>query len=406
MKKPTFLRVINLKILLQAFQCDPKGVSESYLGYRWKKGLSELFDVTLVTGSSECPFPAIKPSLQWKPRSKYARRLNSAIKLDYFYFNKACLRALHEKVSEYDLLHHVSPVAPRYPVSLSKYSNRFVLGPIAGGLRVPPGFRKEIEGDEELFFRLREFDNIRFRFDKKLKDTYSRADKIIIAGDYILDLLPEKFHSRCIKMLDVGIDTADYCFSGVDYQSEAVNLLYVGRIVPYKGLLYLLKSISILPENIKRHINLNVVGDGGGGAYELKCREFVKGNHLSENVNFLGFLDKKSVKCIYEASHIFCFPSLAEAGGTVVLEAMAKGLPVIAINYGGPGESVSPQSGYLIHPESPGQLVEEICEKILFLYNDRDKLQRLSLGARERAEKEFDWRMRCLKMADIYKSLV
>lgn len=392
-----------MKILLHAFQCDPNGVSEAYLGYRWKKGLSELCNVTLVTGSKEYPYPAIKPSLQWRFRSKYLQKVNSAIKLDYFYFNKSCARALRDEVNKYDILHHVSPVAPRYPVSLSEFSKKFILGPVAGGLRVPAAFQKEVEADEDLFLKLRELDKFRFRFDRDLKKTYERADKIIIAGEYVLNKIPEKLHSRCVTMLDVGIDTTAYTVKPRNYQSEKLNLIYVGRIVPYKGLIYLLKAINILPLHIKRNILLDVVGDGGGAPYEAKCRDFISKNKLQNEVSFKGFLDKKTVESLYEKSHVFCFPSLAEAGGTVVLEAMAKGLPVISVDYGGPAESVTPQSGYLIPPETPQKLIEGLAEKIHLLFQNRELLEKLSIGARIRAEEQFDWSKRCLRMVKIYK---
>lgn len=204
-------------------------------------------------------------------------------------------------------------------------------------------------------------------------------------------------------MLDVGIDTTAYTVKPRNYQSEKLNLIYVGRIVPYKGLIYLLKAINILPLHIKRNILLDVAGDGGGAPYEAKCRDFISKNKLQNEVSFKGFLDKKTVESLYEKSHVFCFPSLAEAGGTVVLEAMAKGLPVISVDYGGPAESVTPQSGYLIPPETPQKLIEGLAEKIHLLFQNRELLEKLSIGARIRAEEQFDWSKRCLRMVKIYK---
>jgi glycosyltransferase involved in cell wall biosynthesis len=392
-----------MKVLLSAFQCDQNGVSEAYLGYRWYDGMKKYCDITLLTGSKGNNSSAISPSGQWHFKNKYLNKINSAVKLDYFWFDRKSFSELEKDVSEYDILHHVSPVAPRYPVSISKFSKRFILGPVAGGLRVPDKFIHEVEGSEDFFVKLRKFDKFRFKYDKLLISTYERADNILISGEYLLDVLPEKYHSKCIKMMDVGIDTNQYKFTTRDLEASCLRLLYVGRVVPYKGLIYLLRAISYLPENIRKNLRLDIAGNQGASEYENECRRFVVSNNLEQNIKFHGFIPKISVEFLYEKAHVFCFPSLAEAGGTVVLEAMAKGLPVLSVNYGGPSESVDGTSGILVEPLSPEQLVEGFRFNIEHLFHDRACIERLGYGARIRAETHFDWKIRCEKMMDIYK---
>lgn len=393
-----------MKVLLSAFQCDINGISEAYLGAKWYDEMSKLCDVTVLTGD-KYPTSSIKPSSIWEPKNNFLKKTNSAVKFDYFFFNLLANFKIKNQIKDYDVLHHISPVAPRYPVSVSKFSSKFILGPIAGGLRVPPSFAKEVEGSEEFFFKLRRFDDWRFKFDKPLINTYERADKIIIAGDYVKLRLPGRFHSKCIQMLDVGIDTHLYDYSPRKIDTLDLQLIYVGRVVPYKGLIYLLKAIVNLPSHIKKFIKLDIAGNKDNNNYEKVCRKFVLDNKIDNIVKFHGFIAKSKVQELYEKAHVFCFPSLAEAGGTVVLEAMAKGLPVLAVDYGGPSQSVDKSSGILVSPDSVEQLIEDFSSHITYFYNNRLVIKELGEGARKRAELYFDWKVRSKKMMEIYSSV-
>jgi glycosyltransferase involved in cell wall biosynthesis len=267
-----------MKVLLSAFQCNESGVSESYLGYRWFSGLSKLCDLTLVTGDEIASDNVITPYKHWDTRFGLIAKVNAAVKFDYFLYNYFSGKTLRDQVANFNVVHHVSPVAPRYPVSIAKYSQKFILGPVAGGLRVPKFFQKEVEGSEEIFFQLRKLDNFRLRKSKSLIETYNRADKIVIAGDYLKELLPEKYHHKCVKMLDVGIDTSQYKFVNRIQGVDSFNLLYVGRVVPYKGLIYLLKAIAALPHQVRNFVKLDIAGNQSNNEYELLCKKFINMN--------------------------------------------------------------------------------------------------------------------------------
>lgn len=392
------------KVLLNAFQFDPDGVSESYLAAKWKQVLSDYVDVDLVTGERISEPGIYNPSFKYEFKNRFLARVNSAVKFDYFTFNKRSTRKLKEVVKNYDIFHHVSPVAPRYPVSLGEHANRFILGPVAGGLRVPTAFRKDVEGSEELFLKARNVDSLRFKYDKKLIRTYDAADTILIAGSYLKDILPSKYQSKFKQFLDVGVDVSLFDFQQRFFNQSTLNLVYVGRVVPYKGLMYLLKALSLMPQDVLTHLSLTVAGDMGETDYEKQCYTFVKNNGLSKCVKFRGYVSKVEVNEIYNDAHIFCFPSLAEAGGTVVVEALSKGLPVIAARLGGPAESVTTDCGSLVETIDPDSFVEGLKDAILSYLENPDFISASSLAARVRAESHYDWSRRAEKMFDIYSS--
>ena len=107
--------------------------------------------------------------------------------------------------------------------------------------------------------------------------------------------------------------------------------LSVGRLVPYKGYSYLIKSAKKLDENFVFYI----IGDGE------KRKSLLSQSKNCPTVKFLGKLTDDELKAYYLAADIFCFPSITknEAFGIALAEAMYFGLP--SITYTIPGSGVN-----------------------------------------------------------------
>ena len=105
--------------------------------------------------------------------------------------------------------------------------------------------------------------------------------------------------------------------------------LSVGRLVPYKGFNYLIKSAKKLDENYVFYI----IGDGA----QKKSLQRLSKNCPS--VNFLGKLEDDELKAYYIAADIFCFSSITknEAFGIALAEAMYFGLPSVTFKIEGSG---------------------------------------------------------------------
>jgi glycosyltransferase involved in cell wall biosynthesis len=127
-------------------------------------------------------------------------------------------------------------------------------------------------------------------------------------------------------------------------------LLFVGRIEPIKGLMFLLEAMKGLPEQI----HLRVIGDGSEKA---RAEEFVKENGLSGRVSFLGRQPGHVVMQEVLASYLVVVPSLFEPQGIVVLEAFQGSRPVVASAVGGIPEMVTNgQNGLLVPPADVNSL--------------------------------------------------
>lgn len=113
---------------------------------------------------------------------------------------------------------------------------------------------------------------------------------------------------------------------------EKISILYVGRIAREKNLSLLMDSFKKLNKKYKEQIELIITGDGP----ELKKLK----KNVPENVIFTGFKKGLELSKIYASADFLAFPSVTETYGNVVIEAMASGLPVVAVLAGGVKENL------------------------------------------------------------------
>jgi len=109
-----------------------------------------------------------------------------------------------------------------------------------------------------------------------------------------------------------------------------ITILFSGRFVYRKGILFLLKAYAKLKEE-HQNICLVLLGDGPEKEkYENYCKE-----NKIDNVFFEGFIQQEDLPQYYASADIFVLPSLSDPWGLVINEAMAFGLPIISTNTAG-----------------------------------------------------------------------
>ena len=143
----------------------------------------------------------------------------------------------------------------------------------------------------------------------------------------------------------------------------------------------------------------------GDGPERNALEQQVQKLSLREKVIFTGWVEQQNTLKYYNTSDIFCFPSVREFGGAVVLEAMANGLPCIVINNGGIAEYVTDETGFKINPISRDFVVQELKGVIGQLVQNQALRLAMSLKAIQRA-KEFSWSAKAEAIVSIYNQLL
>lgn len=416
----------KIKVLLIIEQCNPEWASVPLEGYNYYQGIDCVADVTLVTHErnrsalqkiekhqniiyiSESLFTKKYYNLIDNITSK--KRINWPLKHALTYpiyaeFNSKVYRQFKQQVRDkyYDIVHVITPMMPRYPAKIIKACQNipFLLGPVNGGVPFPAGFQEVAKQESAGYNFLRAIGRSLI---PGYVETYKKADKILAGSSYTLKMLQNLFNipdSKIKLFYENGIPQ-DFLAKNQKHQDNQVTLLFVGRLVPYKGADMLIEAIGRLNKNIQNNLQLIVVGEGSERDYlKQKVKEF----NLDEIVNFAGWIQQHETLKYYQKSDIFCFPSIREFGGAVVLEAMACGLPCIVANNGGIGEYVTDKTGFKIEPISREYLIEELAKKIEYIVENKEIRKQMSLNSLERA-KEFTWSHKAEKLVEIYQQII
>jgi glycosyltransferase involved in cell wall biosynthesis len=201
----------------------------------------------------------------------------------------------------------------------------------------------------------------------------------------------EKIPNASALVLRNGIDIPKLVGTLRDHRGDTLRLLYIGRLHPIKGIENLLAAMTM----VKRNVHLAICGEGEP-AYEARLRSLVKELKLENLVRFHGRVDGELKEQHFRNADLCVAPSFKEAFCTVVLEAMARAVPVIA-SHGIPWERVGEKGCGLWVGNEPEELAKAI---------DRAANMPLAeMGRRGRAwmEQDYSWAQVAAEMIEEYE---
>ncbi len=166
---------------------------------------------------------------------------------------------------------------------------------------------------------------------------------------------------------------------------DAVELVFVGRLVEQKGLDILFESLATIDPQLQWRLTL--VGDG-----PEKPALTAQASRLGilERISFRGWVKKEEIGAVYRAGDVFVLPSRDEGFANVLLEAMAAGLPIMGTYVTGTDEAViDGKTGFIVQPGD----VPALAAALIKLITDAPLRESMGRAARARAEAHFDWHM-------------
>lgn len=160
----------------------------------------------------------------------------------------------------------------------------------------------------------------------------NRTDLVTVPTYPFKTLLESYGVTRDIRIWQAGIDLAKFA-RGRSLRKEwgvpkdAFVLLYVGRLAKEKNISFLIELMPHL-QPADRDIRLLIVGDG---PMRTDLESYARHLGLERRVLFTGYIPPEHISDVYHSADLFVFASLTETQGLVTLEAMASGLPVVAV---------------------------------------------------------------------------
>ncbi|GAB4559203.1 MAG: glycosyltransferase [Anaerolineae bacterium] len=230
-----------------------------------------------------------------------------------------------------------------------------------------------------------------------LRRVLRAADCIIATSPRYLETSPwlKDARDRCV-VIPLGVDVNRFAPSadprGAHRPSE---LLFVGRLRYYKGLDVLLQAMTRLPE-----AHLTIVGDG---PMRATWQAMASSLGISSQITWAGEVPDKALPGYYARSDLFILPAIAraEAFGTVLLEAMASGLPVISTELGTGTSWVNQHqvTGLVVPPGDPEALAAAIRE----LLDAPERREAMGRAARARVEADFSFTAMAQRIESAYQ---
>src|SRR5436309_6277412 len=198
----------------------------------------------------------------------------------------------------------------------------------------------------------------------KLVDT---AQVIVTVSDYAKEFLQEQFPERSDRVHRIynGLNLAE--FGHADFTSAPPLILAVGRLIAKKGFADLIRACGLIAARGK-FFRCEIIGEGPP---EKQLREPIERLNLQNRVVLSSAKLLREVRRRLIAANVFVLPSVVDSEGgmdnlpTVIMEAMATGLPVISTTIGGiPEMVVENETGFLVQPDDPSALADAI-EKLI-----------------------------------------
>ena len=170
-------------------------------------------------------------------------------------------------------------------------------------------------------------------------------------------------------------------------------LISVGRLAKEKSFDMLLQAAAKVMSE-RSHVRLVIIG---GGLEEKTLAKLAKELGIADRVQFTGSLPFEEIPAYLKAADIFCFASTTETQGLVTMEAMAAGLPIVAVDATGTSDAVEHGKDGLLTANNAEALATALEQVI----DDPDLRHKLIEGAGKKVQ-WFDIRIQAQRMLDVY----
>lgn len=218
------------------------------------------------------------------------------------------------------------------------------------------------------------------RFVVQLATGYANlSDRVIAPSQSIAKILERRGVKTAIEVIPTGVDVKQMAQGNgsslrerLKIPPEAQVIGHTGRLAPEKNLRFLAEAVA---EFIDCHPKTHFLVVGKGPS-RREIKSVFKKASLDSNLHFTGSLDGQDLVDSYHAMDVFAFASKSETQGMVLVEAMAAGVPVVALDAPGARDVIiHNKNGWLIEGEAPAAFVSALKQASFLSKEEEEKLQ-------------------------------
>ncbi len=415
------LPAARLRVLVIAELANPDWESVPLVGWSHWRALSKVVDGHMVThvrnrenilAAGEPPdrFTAIDSA----PVEKHVDRLGLVLRgsagggltmrtalsaIPYYYFEHLLWREFGRSIEarQWDIVHRLTPLSPTTPSLLAAKCARsgvpFILGPLNGGVPWPKGFSHALRAEREWLAYVRGA----YKLLPGYRSTREYAAAILAGSRDTRSQIAGRYQDKTFYIQENAVDPARFTRVKEGPVDRPLKVAFVGRFTAYKGADMLLEAAAPLVR--AGRVKLDLIGDG---MQAPMLRQIAAREGLPETM-FAGWIKHEKLQGRLGESDVFAFPSIREFGGAVVLEAMARGLVPVVMNYGGPAELVTPSTGFVLPMGTRDQIVSSLRGALERLADEPSQIRAMGARARARVMTNFTWDANVAQVLAVYR---
>lgn len=296
------------------------------------------------------------------------------------------------------LIFEPTPITPKGISFMYNMGVPVVIGPLSGGLEFPPAFRyMDSKFSQIAIIMGRIFSEIL----QRLIPGKLEADTLIVANQLTEAALPRGYKGKVYQVIDCGVDLEIYKQRQY-YNStpnQLIRFIYITRFVDWKGIQFLIEAFQEVATQTNSVLEL--VGDG---ELRKQLETQVAALNIQKRVNFHGWMKREECYQILCQCDVFIMPSLREACGCALMEAMAVGLPAIASKWAGPATILDPSCGILVEPTSNKAFVDGLAQAMIKLAKSPElRYQMGNASSQKVTNNYFDWDGKIDRIIEIFQ---